>query len=163
MARLPVPVGILCLGVCCSGCGGGTSTISVPPPPLPAIKISINPSLVTPGQESTLTWSSTDADSCSASGAWSGPQQTSGSQAISQAATGDYVYKLDCTGTGGSASASASLGITTLSITADASHIGPAMNSDQLGTNFNIGFSDASDPSYIPLWNRAGIGLFRWP
>jgi hypothetical protein len=50
-----------------------------------------------------------------------------------------------------------------LSVTADASQLGPVMNSDQLGTNFNIGFPDISDATYIPLWNSAGIGLFRWP
>lgn len=37
------------------------------------------------------------------------------------------------------------------------------MNPDQLGTNFNIGFTDISDPTYIPSWKAAGIGLFRYP
>jgi len=37
------------------------------------------------------------------------------------------------------------------------------MNPDQLGANLNIGFPDDSNPSYLPLWTSAGVGLFRWP
>lgn len=58
-----------------------------------------------------LTWSTTNATSCSASGAWSGSKSTSGSEttaALSASAT----YMLNCTGTGGSAS-----GGTTVSVT----------------------------------------------
>src|SRR5262249_6896462 len=143
------------------GCGGGGS--SPPKSPLPTVSIAVNPAVVTPGQSSTLTWSSTNADSCSASGAWSGIQQVSGMEAVSQSATREYSYQLDCTGSGGSKSAAASLTITTMSVNADASQRGPAMNADQLGTNLNIGFADISDPAYIPLWQSAGINLFRWP
>ena len=161
MARAFATASIICVVLFCAGCGGGGT--SAPVPRLPAVDIAITPALVTPGQESILTWSSTNADSCNASGAWSGPQQTSGTQKVSQAGVGNYAYQLECTGTGGSTSASAALSITTLSIKADASQTGPAMNSDQLGANLNIGFPDISDPTYIPLWNTAGIGLFRWP
>jgi hypothetical protein len=143
------------------GCGGGAP--AAPPSQPPTVNIAFSLAAVTPGQESTLTWSSANADSCSASGTWSGPQPTSGSETVSQTAPGNYSYNLDCTGKGGSKSAAASLTITTLSVTADVSQRGPVMNSDQLGTNLNIGFSDISDPTYIPLWTSAGISLFRWP
>ena len=152
---------IIILLLCSFGCGGSGSSVPVTRPP--TVSLAVSPALVTPGQESTLTWSSTDADACGASGAWSGPQQTSGSQKVSQVAVGDYVYKLECTGAGGSESASGSLSITTLSVSADASQRGPAMNSDQLGTNVNIGSTDISDPAFISLWKGAGIGLFRYP
>ena len=56
-----------------------------------------------------LTWSSTNASSCTASGAWSGSEQTSGSQPVSQSSPGTYTYTLTCNGSGGSAKNSAIL------------------------------------------------------
>jgi hypothetical protein len=142
------------------GCGGGQPT---PVPSVPTVNLSITPMLVGIGQNATLTWSSNNANSCSASGSWSGTLQTSGSQTVSQTAVGAYSYKLDCSGSGGTNSASATLTVTSSSITADASQLGVAMNRDQLGVNLNIGFPNDSDPSYLPLWTSAGIGVFRWP
>ncbi|MGH8133918.1 MAG: hypothetical protein ACRETP_11930 [Steroidobacteraceae bacterium] len=55
----------------------------------------------------TLTWSSTDANSCSASGAWSGPLATSGSQ--SQMVGSTSTYTIACMRGGGSASGSATV------------------------------------------------------
>ena len=49
-----------------------------------------------------------------ASGAWSGTQATSGSMAVTQPAAGTYSYSLSCTGAGGSANGSATLGVTSL-------------------------------------------------
>ncbi len=66
------------------------------------------------GQASTLTWSTTNATSCTASGAWAGNQATSGSLAVTQAIAGTYTYNLACTGAGGSASGSVALGVTDL-------------------------------------------------
>ena len=40
--------------------------------PVPTVTISANPTSVTSGGSSTLTWSSTNATSCTASGGWSG-------------------------------------------------------------------------------------------
>jgi PKD repeat protein len=59
------------------------------------------------GGSSTLTWSSSGASSCSGSGGWSGAKATSGSQAVSPAATASYT--LSCSGTGGSATQSATV------------------------------------------------------
>ncbi|HET7756098.1 MAG TPA: hypothetical protein VFK87_02490, partial [Steroidobacteraceae bacterium] len=56
------------------------------------------------GSSVTLTWSSTNASSCTASGAWSGTLATSGSQSPLIPAT--VTYTLTCTGSGGSASQS---------------------------------------------------------
>src|SRR5262245_5017994 len=57
-----------------SGSGGTT-----PPPtnPAPTLSFAANPTSVTSGSNSTLTWSTTNATSCSASGAWSGSVGTS--------------------------------------------------------------------------------------
>ena len=69
---------------------------------LPTITLSASPTLVTGGSSSTLTWSSTNATSCTASGAWSGSKATSGSQSITNITT-TTTYTLSCTGTGGTA------------------------------------------------------------
>jgi len=52
----------------------------------------------------TLSWTSTNASSCSASGNWSGAQSVSGSQGYSNIAAGTYTYTLTCTNPTGSAS-----------------------------------------------------------
>jgi hypothetical protein len=63
---------------------------------------------VASGGSSTLTWSSTNATACAASGAWSGSEPVSGTRstgALSSTAT----YTLTCTGAGGTATKSATL------------------------------------------------------
>ena len=48
-------------------------------------------------------------------------------------------------------------------IVADASQVGPAMTSTQLGANVNIGFPDSGNPAFLPVWSSAGVGLMRYP
>jgi hypothetical protein len=50
-----------------------------------------------------LTWTSTNADSCNASNAWSGTKATSGSQSTGNL-TSSKTYTITCSGSGGSAS-----------------------------------------------------------
>lgn len=77
----------------------------------PTVKLTASTATVSLGASTTLTWSSTGATSCVASGAWSGTQALNGS-----ASTGVLVaagtYTLTCTGTGGVSSASASVAVT---------------------------------------------------
>ncbi|OGL25235.1 hypothetical protein A3A68_00720 [Candidatus Saccharibacteria bacterium RIFCSPLOWO2_01_FULL_48_13] len=83
----------------------------VAPTPQPTVSLSASPSVVATGGSSTLTWGSTNATSCSASGAWSGTQPTSGTfntGALSQSST----YNLACSGTGGIASAGVTVTVT---------------------------------------------------
>jgi uncharacterized protein YjdB len=89
--------------------GSSSLTVTVPGP---AVSISVNPSWGVPGTTSTLTWSSTGATTCTASGAWSGGVPTSGSQQVTEAAIGNYNYSLSCIGNGSSTSRSASLLVT---------------------------------------------------
>ncbi len=79
--------------------------------PTPTVTLSASSASITSGSSSTLTWSSTNATSCTASGAWSGTQATSGTQAVSPTSTSTYT--LSCTGASGSAS-----GSTTVSVSA---------------------------------------------
>ena len=66
------------------------------------INLSANPTSINTGQSSTLTWSTTNATSCSASGGWSGGKSTSGSESVSPGST--TTYTLNCSGPSGSAS-----------------------------------------------------------
>jgi hypothetical protein len=53
-----------------------------------------------PGQSATLTWTSANASSCTASGAWSGTLGTSGSANVQLQGSSVQTYKLSCSGTG---------------------------------------------------------------
>jgi parallel beta-helix repeat protein len=79
-------------------------------PAVPTLSISASPSTITGGQSSTLTWSSTNATSCTASGGWSGTKAVSGTQIVSP--TINTTYTLTCTGTGGTATQGTSVTVT---------------------------------------------------
>src|SRR4051794_12671232 len=83
-----------------SSCGGGNSVLTPQQAPKPTIKISVSPSAVMPGQSATLTWSSTNATSCTATGAWSAPVATSGSVSVMLQRTAAQTYTLGCSGAG---------------------------------------------------------------
>jgi hypothetical protein len=77
---------------------GSTSAVK------PTVSLSASPTTVTTGSAATLKWSSTNASTCTASGAWSGLMPTSGSVAKDPASTS--TYSLNCSGAGGSAAQS---------------------------------------------------------
>ena len=81
-------------------------TTAPPPSSAPTVILTANPTSVASGATTTLTWSSTNATSCTASNGWTGTMATSGSKA-SATLTAATTFALSCTGTGGSASASA--------------------------------------------------------
>jgi parallel beta-helix repeat protein len=82
-----------------------TDTKSSCTPPLPTVTLTASPTTVAKGGASTLTWSSTNATSCVASGAWSGTKPVSGSQAVASLTT-SKTYNLTCSGIGGATSRS---------------------------------------------------------
>src|SRR3989344_3955487 len=95
----------------CTGPGGSanaSATVTVTSNPPPTVTLSASPTSVASGGASTLSWSSTNATSCSASGGWTGSKTTSGSQSTG-ALSVTTSYTLTCTGPGGSANASATV------------------------------------------------------
>jgi len=82
--------------------------------PAPSVDLKVNgqdgPITISYNSSSSLSWTSTNATSCSASGAWSGNQNTSGSFS-----TGNLVstktYTLSCSGTGGTVSDSVTINV----------------------------------------------------
>src|SRR5688572_15764995 len=88
----------------CSGPGGTSAmqsvTVTVQSAPAPTATLSANPTTVNSGASTTLTWSSTNATGCTASGGWSGAKATSGTQMISNLTTTTQ-FGLVCAGAGG--------------------------------------------------------------
>lgn len=98
--------------------GGGTN-------PAPTVTLSANPSQVPLQGRSTLTWSSTNATACQVSGGWSGARVANGSEAVGPLAA-TTAYRLDCSGPGGSQSASTQVVVVpapTVSLTASAARV----------------------------------------
>lgn len=87
----------------CSGPSGSvvrSATVTINPP---ALTLTAAPTLIGPGNSSTLTWNVTGATSCTASDDWSGAKSAtngSHSQVVSPTNTSDYT--LTCSGLGGS-------------------------------------------------------------
>ncbi len=66
----------------------------------PAVSLSASNTSVQEGGSVTLSWTAAGADSCSASGGWSGQLDTSGSQVVGPVSAGT-TYSLNCSGPGG--------------------------------------------------------------
>ena len=71
------------------GGGGGQATLS----------ISVNPTTITLGQSANVTWSS-NGNTCTASGAWSGTKAGDGTESVTPTAAGTQTYSLRCSGRG---------------------------------------------------------------
>jgi len=107
MKEIAVFVLLACTLCCFNACGGEAH-----PETKPTVTISASPSTVAVNGSVTLTWSSTNATSCTASASpsesdWSGQVTTNGSQPVTPVSVGTITYSLQCSGTGGSASESA--------------------------------------------------------
>jgi Subtilase family len=83
-------------------------------PPAPVLTLSSTSIAV--GATSTLTWTSSNNQGCTASGAWSGAQASNGQLSISASTVGTQMYTLACTNVAGTSPATS----VTLSITAAA-------------------------------------------
>ena len=100
----------LLLGFILTGCGGGGANDSALPA-APTVSLTASPQTVANGSAAILTWSSTDATDCMASGAWSGAEATSGT-ASTGALAATSTFTLTCSGAGGSAQASRTVNVT---------------------------------------------------
>ena len=104
----------------CTGAGGTASkSIAVvvsnnPLPPPVTVSIDVAPLQIVAGESANLSWTSTNADTCLATGSWSGAQQLMGSAVSTGTLTtpGNYSFTLACSGSGGTASATAVASLT---------------------------------------------------
>jgi hypothetical protein len=81
-----------------------SAAISVPQVSAPTATLTANPMTVTVGKSSTLTWSSTNAASCTATDSWSGTKATSGSESTGVLAD-TSTFTITCDGLGGASNA----------------------------------------------------------
>jgi hypothetical protein len=120
LAVTPTTAGGFAYSLTCTGFGGagnGAAALVVspaqpPPANAPTVTVTIAPGTITVGQSATLTWSSTNATSCTADSAWTGAQATSGTLSVSPSSAGGYAYSLTCTGTGGTGNGAVGLSVT---------------------------------------------------
>jgi hypothetical protein len=116
----PTAVGTDTYTIVCSNSGGNshatseTLTVTGPPPAAPTLTLASN--TIVSGASTTITWSSSNASSCTASGSWSGALATSGSQTVSPTAVGTDTYTLVCSDSAGASPAASVM----LSVTAAA-------------------------------------------
>lgn len=95
----------------------------------PTVSLGAEPNSVATGGTTTLTWSSLDATSCTASGAWSGSKATSGSTSVGPL-NGTSTFTLSCLGSGGTTNQSATVQVVsqgpTISLSASPATISPS-------------------------------------
>ena len=87
------------------GGGGGSSTPTPPSNPAPVVNFSASASTAATGELVTLNWSTSNANSCSASGSsdWTGDKGTSGSGDV-KVSYGANTFSISCSGSGGTTS-----------------------------------------------------------
>jgi hypothetical protein len=101
----------------CDGPGGSiaksvTDTVTAaPPPPAPTLTFSSSKTTFFAGDSSTLSWASTNATTCTASGGWVGVQSLTGTLVVKPTVT--TTYTLGCDGPGGSINRSVTDTVTT--------------------------------------------------
>lgn len=135
-----------------------------PPPlpefPAPAITVSASPSTISNGQSSTISWSTDYTLSCSASGAWSGDKELSGSEIVTPSETGDYT--LQCVGSfGGSDQKTVAVTVSpdlpdTTSPTKPQSFAGTVVSRSQI----NLSWAASTDP-LVSGQVRSGVAEYR--
>jgi hypothetical protein len=90
---------------CSNADGSSERSVAVEVVGQPVLSFVANPTSIVPGGNSVLSWNAADASSCAASGAWTGTKPPSGSEVIGPLSS-DSTFNLNCSGVGGSASAS---------------------------------------------------------
>jgi uncharacterized protein (TIGR03118 family) len=150
--RAPWPAAAAALiALALQACGGSKS--AAPPAPTPTVTLSVSPATITAGQSATLTWSSTQAVSCTASAGWTGTEAVSGTQVVTPTAAGSVTYTLTCTGAGtaGGAYGGGSAGLTaaqttTLTVNAATAFVVKALVAD------GAGVAVTTDPNLVNAW-----------
>lgn len=108
LSNFSIPLAVIVLFSCGGGGGGGSSDPYTPPStPNPSASISANPSNLYVNETVTISWTSTNADTCIASGEWDGEKDTVGSQQLIVSNVGTLTYSITCSSGNKSAKADA--------------------------------------------------------
>jgi hypothetical protein len=143
-----------------TACGGGGDSggATASAPAAPTLRLAAT--AVPLGSSTTLTWSSVNATSCSASGSWSGTLATSGSKTLKPTAIGTFTYTLACANSAGESKASSAI------LTVGPNQVPAAPTLTLLtptpiyaGTSASIGWSSVNATSCTPsglFWSGLG-------
>ena len=101
-----IPISFVVL-ISCGGGGGGGGGEPSTPSPQPVVSLSADQTSVLVDSSTNLTWSSTNANSCSAS--WTSQTTTSGTASVTISTVGNNNFSITCSGAGGNGSASISI------------------------------------------------------
>jgi hypothetical protein len=82
-----------------AGCGGGAYGGGGGSNPPANLTINVSPTAITVGQSATITWSS-NGNTCTASGDWTGTRPGDGNETVTPAGAGTFTYSLRCRGGG---------------------------------------------------------------
>lgn len=149
--------------ITCTGAGGSVSDsvtvlVGSQPTPSPTVNISANPASVAYNGASTLTWTSTNATSCNATGgsnSWTGGKNTSGSFATGNL-TSATTYTITCTNSTGSATDSVTVNVGSEPISLPTVNTNAANN---IGTTYATlnGLVNSNGSTNISAWFEWGI------
>ena len=87
---------IIFLVSCGGGGGGGSGSSTDTVYPIASVNLSANPASVLLGNTVTLTWTSSNVTSCSASGAWTGQKGIRGTETLVVNTAGNNTYTISC-------------------------------------------------------------------
>ena len=99
--RKIISLGFSCFFITSCGGGGGSEAAIAPKP---SVNLSADPTSVLVENDSTLTWSSLNTTSCSAS--WTSKTSTSGSELVTIATPSNNAFSISCSGEGGTGQSS---------------------------------------------------------
>ena len=121
--------------------GGGSGNDGAPVLGNPTVSLTASPSTIATNTNSTLSWTVTDATSCTASGGWAGSKNATSGSEVSASLTVDTTFTLSCTGAGGT---------TTDSVTVTVSQVNNAPTiSGSPASNAVIGSAYSFTPSAV--------------
>jgi hypothetical protein len=148
----PKSAGTETYSLTCANAIGSSATTSVSltvaaPPAAPTLTLSAT--TITVGASTTITWSSVNSTSCTASGSWSGTLAASGTQTLTPTAAGTDTYTLTCSNAAGASSASG----VTLTVNAAASSATLSGHGGSGGLN---------GLALLGLGGLAGVRFFRF-
>jgi len=121
--------------------GGGTPTA-------PTTSLSASATTIINGESVTLSWSSTDANSCSAS--WTSSDDTSDTQVVSPTTT--TTYSISCDGTGGSANDSVTVTVNAAPVPVSTASLSASAVSIDQGQSVTLSWSSTDTSSCSASW-----------
>jgi uncharacterized protein (TIGR03118 family) len=163
-ARTTLPLLAILIAACGGGNGGyGNMASPMAPaaPMAPTITLSAQPTTITLGQSVDLTWSATNANTCSASGSWSGSENGSGKQSVTPTTSGTATYTLACTAPTGPSYSGGGGGSTTQSATVTVNSATAYVSKTLVGDSAGTGMT--TDAKLVNPWGIVfGKGAPVW-